>query len=81
MSTHQDQRKPVRIVAQSNAQRGILKTVNIRTTAPADKHQAQECVQLTAAQAKVHDHATFMDSGGTIAGLRTIYIAGYSAPN
>jgi hypothetical protein len=80
MSTPVDQRKQVRIVAQSNKSAGVVKTVNIVTTADANK-QAKEHVQLTAAQTAVGVHPTYMDGSAHPAGLPTIFISGYSAPN
>jgi len=82
VSTSVDQRKSVRIVAFSSKNVQHLKTVNILAVKPVDPaHVIKEHVQLTAAQAMVQHHPSLMDSGGSIKGLPTIYINGYSAPN
>ncbi len=81
MSTAVDQRKSVRIIAYDAKQVQTLKTVNVSTTSPKDRHQAKECLQLTAAQAAVQHHPTWMASAAVDAKLPTIYINGYTAPN
>lgn len=81
MSTSVDQRKSVRVIAYNAKNAGVLKTANISTAAPADKHQSKEHLQLTAAQATVQAHATLMASPTVDKTLPTVYINGYSAPN
>lgn len=82
MSKPTDDRKSVRIIAFSAANEPALKTVNITTSrAVADQMAIKECLQLTAAQTQSPHHPVFMDSGGTKAGLKTIYISGYAGPN
>lgn len=71
--------KSVRIIAARADQKGKLRTVNIKTDAKRDQHKGH--TQLTAAQTQVGIHETVMDSGGQIAGLPTIYVSGYSAPD
>lgn len=68
----------VRVIAFNARNAGVIPTVNITTTKKVEHKQA---AQLTAAQAVTQTHKTVMDSGGTVAGLRTICIPGYSAPN
>lgn len=80
MSQPADHRKPVRIIA-FNSKNG-LKTVNIVTSVSKDPDKnVKECLQLTAAQAKVEQHPTWQDSGGSIKNLPTIVIQGYAGPN
>jgi hypothetical protein len=84
MSTPTDSRRPTRIISKAQAGRdqNEHETVNIVATKPSDPHKAiKEHVQLTAAQTKPGVHETLIDSGGTVKGLRTIYINGYTAPN
>jgi len=82
MSTQSDQRKSVRIVAFSSKSVQTLRTVNIVATAPADPHHSvKEHTQLTAAQTMVGIHPTWMDSGGSVKGLPTVYINGYTGPS
>jgi hypothetical protein len=80
MPQSQEQRKSIRVVAQSNASRGILKTVNIKTV---KKNEHAEYLQLTAAQAAANPNKfpTVMDSGGQFPDVPTIVISGYTAPN
>ena len=56
------------------------KMVNIVTSAGLD-HRIKTVIQHTAAQAVVGQHPTYQDSGGTVNGLPTICITGYSGPN
>jgi hypothetical protein len=72
--------KSVRVVA--NTSRKNLLTVNITTVAPATK-KFPKWLQATAAQAAANPTIieTVQDSGGAIAGLPTVHIAGYVAPN
>lgn len=80
MSTSTDQRKNVRIIAYNAAQVQELKSVKIVTTSnPALK----EHVQMTSAQntANPGQFPTYMDETAHPAGLPTIYISGYTAPN
>lgn len=74
-------RRTVRVVAFSAAQRGVLRTVNILTAPKTSAHK--EKLQATGAQATANPNVfrTVMDSGGQIAGLPTIVIAGYVGPN
>lgn len=82
MSTSVDQRKSVRVVAFNSKNVQHLKTVNIAASKPNDPHHSiKEMLQLTAAQAQVQHHPSLMDSGGTIAGLPTVFINGYAGPN
>lgn len=86
MSTITDTRKPVRIITYNAALVGICKPVNITTTAPASPVQSQikECVQVTAANyglTPVGEIPVYMDDSAHPAGLTTIYINGYTAPN
>lgn len=68
----------VRVVSYASANIGRLRTVNITTVQATPKHK--EMSQISAAQA-TRQHPTWMDSGGSIKGLPTIYIAGYAGPN
>lgn len=82
MSTSIDHRKPVRIVAFAAKNVQHLRTVNIKSVAPSDPaHSIKEHLQVTAALAQVQHQPTLMDSGGSIAGLPTIFINGYAGPN
>lgn len=84
MSTMTDPRDIARIIAYDARKTGTMKTVNIVTSAPRDKHNAKEHIQYTAAQVASMAPGqvpVYMDSGGSVAGLTTIYCAGYSAPN
>jgi hypothetical protein len=84
MSTPTDQRKQVRIVAQSNKSAGVVKTVNIVTVKPSIPSEVKECVQVTAANWALGARgviATFMDGSASPKGLPTIFISGYTAPN
>ncbi len=71
--------KSVRVAA--NASNKEWETVNIVTTQTG--HNFEQCAQVTALQATANlgEFATVQDSGGGVAGLRTIQIAGYTAPN
>jgi hypothetical protein len=60
----------------ANANRKNQPTVNIVTTKTAS---VKSHAQVTAASAG-HTVPTYQASGGTIAGLKTIHIAGYSGP-
>lgn len=69
--------KPIRVIAKNTALRNLA-TVNIVTTqGPHTKVHSQLAggAQLTGV------HSTVMDSAGTVKGLRTICIPGYSAPS
>lgn len=96
MSTPIDLRRPVRVMAtESPGTRNAHETVNVITAlADKDKGKSQggtpvikEHVQITAAQYNAQPNHlknqidTFIDSGGTVAGLRTILIPGYAGPN
>lgn len=85
MSTSTDTRRPVRIMSKATAGRDQSQheTVNVVTSRGLDAKtlQLKEHVQLTAAQAVPGVHETLIDSGGTVKGLRTILVSGYSAPN
>ncbi len=72
--------KTVRVIAASAANPQQHETVNIATTKRANNPQF---LQITAAQALANPNRfeTVKDSAGTITGLRTICITGYSAPN
>lgn len=72
--------KSVRVVADAGDKR--WETVNIVTSPPAN-NQAEKCIQVTALQAAAANNEipTVQDSGGSVAGLRTVYISGYTAPN
>ncbi len=78
MASLTDQRKRVRIIAFNAANIPSLETVNITTAAPADRTEIAEYVQ-TAGVANLNV-PTIMDSAGTVTGLKTIYVAGYTAP-
>jgi hypothetical protein len=58
-----------------------MKVVNV-AAAPAagDKRNQKEHVQAAAAPLK-GEYPTYMDSGGTVAGLPTIFVSGYSGPS
>jgi hypothetical protein len=75
--------KSLRVIALNASQKGKLRTVNIISTqaAETDKHRTKTTTQLTAAQVMIGIHETVMDSGGTVAGLPTIFISGYAGPN
>lgn len=82
MSTTTDHRKPVRIVAFNAKNVQHLRTVNIVSSKPVDPHHSiKECIQLTAAQARVQHNPTWMDGSANPKGLPTIYINGYAAPS
>lgn len=70
-------RKSIRVIAASAKDPGQHRTVNIRT---AKKTEHAEFLQVTAAQT-TRDLPTVKDSGGSITGLPTIVVQGYSAPN
>jgi hypothetical protein len=71
----------VRVIAKSTSNH-TNKLVNIVTSTVGDVHHAiKTYLQLTAVQAKVGIHHTFQDSGGSIKGLPTICIVGYTGPN
>lgn len=72
--------KSVRVVANSGKKN--LLTVNITTTAPPSK-KFPKWLQVTGAVALANPgkFETVQDSGGAIAGLPTVHISGYSAPN
>jgi hypothetical protein len=79
-----DPRKSVRIIAFNAQNVHHIKTANISTvqnTGGAANHPHREFLQLTAAQAVKGVHPTIMDSGGTVKGLPTLYVAGYGGPN
>ena len=82
MSTQTDQRKNVRIVAQSNSNSGVLKSVNIVTAQDAAR-EIKEHVQMTAAQWALTpgEIPTYMDASAHPLGLPTIFISGYAVPN
>jgi hypothetical protein len=80
MASLTDNRKLVRIVAFAAKNEPSLKTVNVSTTAPTSKHQAKECVQLTAAQAMAGQHPTVMAAASLTPGLPTVYVNGYTGP-
>lgn len=84
MSTPTDQRRPARVIskASAGADHSEHETVNIVSVKPTDPHHAiKEQVQLTAAQTTAGVQETLIDSGGTVKGLRTIYINGYTGPS
>lgn len=79
-----DPRPTKRIISKATAgnDQHQHETVNIVTSKPSDPHHAvKECVQITAAQAKAGVHEMLIDSAGTVKGLRTIYINGYTTPS
>jgi hypothetical protein len=80
MATITDHRKLVRIVAFSKANEPSMRTVNVSTVAPASRHQAKECVQLTAAQTVSGQHPTVMAAASVTSGLPTVYVNGYTGP-
>ena len=75
--------KSVRVIA--NANNKTYRTVNIVTSQPAnDAHHYPQYAQVTLATVNANPPGTFetvQDSGGTVAGLKTVYIPGYTAPN
>jgi hypothetical protein len=84
MSTPTDQRKPVRIITYNAALAGIVKSVNIITTAPSVPSEIKECVQVSAANyalSPVGEIPVYMDDSAHPTGLPTIYINGYTAPS
>jgi hypothetical protein len=74
--------KTVRIVASGTAGPPGLKTVNVASTQK-NPGQWETCLQATPTQAaaKPGEIPTYIASGGYKAGLKTIYISGYSGPN
>lgn len=74
-----------RIIANSTDKR--FETVNINSSAVlpdvAKRGKFKRYTQVTAAVAAANKgkFETLKDSGGTVAGLRTIHIPGYAAPN
>lgn len=84
MSTVTDQRRQTRIISKATAARDGAQheTVNIvTTTTGVIKGQHKEHVQLTSAQTVSGVHETLIDSAGSVKGLRTIFVSGYTAPN
>lgn len=76
--------KTVRIIA--NAHNKQIETVNIiagAQLADNQKGRVKRHVQATSGQTSAAGHQieTFQDSGGTVKGLRSIHIPGYSSPN
>lgn len=75
------QPKAVRVIAASASDR-VHRTVNIVTSLAGDIHHAVKThTQVTSANSKVGINETVQDSGGSIKGLPTIFISGYSGPN
>ena len=72
----------MRVITYNAKNAGNLKTVNIVTSLPAGG-QVKTATQQTSAvvSANPNEFPTYMDSGGTVAGLPTVFISGYSAPN
>ena len=73
-----------RIIAYSATNRNINKTVNITTVQNPDKTEPfEQYTQETAVQAAAQPNVfpTFMAASAPTAGLKTIYIPGYTAPN
>lgn len=62
----------------ANGNRKNQKTVNIVNTAPPKGGKGHS--QKPAAQNTLNQYVTYQDSGGSIKGLQTIYISGYSGP-
>lgn len=82
MSTTVEPRQSVRIVAFNSKNVQHLRTVNILAAKPSDPHHSiREFLQLTSANSTVGTHRTLMDSAGTVKGVPTIYVNGYTAPN
>ena len=79
--------KSCRIVTYNAVNIQHMKSVKIITSLTADIHHSiKQFLQLTSTQwtadaAKGIHHPTYMDDTANPAGLPTIYIAGYSAPN
>jgi hypothetical protein len=74
--------KSVRVIANTNNRR--YRTVNIVTSQPTGHHRHYaQWSQVTAAETAMalKCYETVQDSGGTVPGLKTVYIAGYTAPN
>lgn len=69
-------RKSIRVIAASARDAGQHRVVNIRT---AKRNEHAEFLQVAGDQGRTIP--TVKDSGGTVAGLPTICIQGYSAPN
>ena len=74
--------KTVRVVASGVAGPPGLKTVNVASTQK-NPGQWETCLQATPTQtaATPEEIPTYIASGGYRAGLKTIYISGYSGPN
>lgn len=89
MSTSIDWRRVVRIISAVAGDANVHETVNVITVKNngTDPHNSiKEHVQITAAQYNAlgpykEQIDTFRDSGGTVKGLRTIYVSGYTAPS
>jgi hypothetical protein len=72
----------MRVIAFDAKNAGNLKTVNIVTSLPAGG-QIKTGTQNTSAFAAANPNAqpTYMASASPVAGLTTVFISGYSAPN
>jgi hypothetical protein len=69
-------RKSIRVIAASSRDPGQHRVVNIKT---AKRNEHAEYLQVSGDQGRTIP--TVKDSGGQFAGLPTIVIQGYSAPN
>lgn len=76
--------KTCRIIAFNAAtqRQNHMRVVNIVSTTPAagDKPNRKQHTQASVAP-RAGEYPTYMDSGGTVSGLPTIFISGYSGPS
>ncbi len=72
----------MRVITFDSKNAGNLKTVNIVTSLPAGG-QTKTALQQTAsvASANLNEFPTMMAAGSVVAGLPTVFISGYTAPN
>lgn len=76
-------RKQFRLITFNSKYAGQLKTVNVSTakqTGGAVNFPYEEGLQLSAGNTVSGTHPTYMDSGGTKAGLPTVFVSGYGGP-